>query len=107
VRVDRNGALVHQTVFLTEFIYSARCIENFLFAGVKRMANRANLDLKLVFGERRFCLELVSATALYGNFMVCGMDIGFHRFGFFRNDALDRKVGMGRRFQMLTLPYFR
>lgn len=63
-------------VFLFEFIDSAGGIHEFLFAGIERMAYRADfhVDIRL----RRAGRELVAATAFDFGFRVFWMDAFFH-----------------------------
>jgi hypothetical protein len=76
-------AQIGQSIFFVEFIYPPRGVEYFLLACVERMANRTHLDLEGVAGKRGAGLEVISATTFYGDFVVWGMNIGFHRSGFF------------------------
>ena len=64
-------------IFLTKLLNASRCIDYLLLAGVKRMANRANLDVeRLAHGGTG--LEDIAATARHGDFLIVGMNIGFH-----------------------------
>src|SRR5450756_1189641 len=64
-------------VFLPEFLDAAGGVDDFLLAGVERMAVRAYLDVQLA-GERGARLELVAATADDVYFFVFRVNLGFH-----------------------------
>src|SRR5467141_3832397 len=64
-------------VFLAEFLHAARRIDDLLLARVERVAGRADFHVQ-VLAQRRAGLERVSAAADYGDFLVFGMDFGFH-----------------------------
>ena len=63
-------------VLAVEALDSAGGIDQSLLAGIKRMAVRAHLDMKLVRGRARF--ECISACARHYAPMVFGMDSSFH-----------------------------
>ena len=53
------------TIFLAKFLYTPRSINDFLFAGIERMADRTYFNMQgLAHG--RTGLERVAATAGYG-----------------------------------------
>ena len=74
---DRPGPPLAHSVFLAELVYAAARIDDLLLARVKRMAGRAHLDRE-VFAERGTRRKLVAATTAYLDFMVAGMNFGFH-----------------------------
>jgi hypothetical protein len=64
-------------VLLAEFFDAAGGVNDLLLAGVKRMAQRADFDIqRLAVGGTG--LEGVPAAAGDRDFVVIGMDIGFH-----------------------------
>jgi len=65
-------------VFLTEFVDAACRVNNFLRAGVERVAFGTNFDIQSWLGYHRLCLETVAATASHGEFGVIRVDICFH-----------------------------
>src|SRR6185369_16101646 len=65
-------------VSLAEALDAAGGINQLLLAGVERVALRADLGGDLGLGGT--ALELVSAQALHGDFVVFGMDAFFHIF---------------------------
>src|SRR5271169_5846749 len=65
-------------VLLAKFVDAATGVHDFLLAGVKRMAVRADFYLQVV-SDGRASLELIPASASDGDVMVFGMNAGFHR----------------------------
>jgi hypothetical protein len=64
-------------VFLTKFLHSSGCINNFLFARIEGMAYRANFYMQWpTHGGSG--LESTAATAGHGDFLVVWMNIRFH-----------------------------
>ena len=74
----QKSAFEHIAVFLVEFVHTAGGIDDFLFAGVERMAFGANLDIEGFFGHGGFGNELVAARAGNRYVVVIGMDTLFH-----------------------------
>ncbi len=72
--VDRPSA---DTVLAAEFVYPAARINDLLFAGVKRMACRADFDEEVLAkcGAGR---EFVAAATSNFDIAVGGMNLGFH-----------------------------
>jgi hypothetical protein len=64
-------------VFLAELIDAAAGVDNFLLAGIERVAIGANFDLQIL-ADGRTRLELVPAGARDRDLFVIGMDAGFH-----------------------------
>jgi hypothetical protein len=64
-------------VLLLEPFDAAGGIEDFLLAGIERVAFGAHLDVQIVV-ERRTRLELVAATANDVNFLIFWMNFIFH-----------------------------
>ena len=62
--------------FGLELFDASRSVDELQFAGVKRVANIANVDAKLFANAAS--LKGISATAGYFGFTVIGMDIVFH-----------------------------
>ena len=71
-----------QSILFVEFVYPTGGIENFLLTRVERMALRAYLDLEGVVGQCGFRRKVIAATTFYGDFMVGGVNVGFHRSEF-------------------------
>lgn len=70
--------LEHIAEFLVEFVHTAGGVNDFLLAGVERMAQRTNLDIEVFFFHSRTGSEFIAARASYVNFAVIGMSILFH-----------------------------
>ena len=73
-----NLAFEHIAEFLVEFVHAAGRVNDFLLAGVKRVAFRANFDVEAVFGHGRLGGERVAARAGNVYIVVVRMNIGFH-----------------------------
>lgn len=71
-------AFEHIAEFLIKFVHATSAVHNFLFAGVERMAFRADLDMEAFFFHGGAGGKFIAARAVYSNIMVCRMDIGFH-----------------------------
>ncbi len=67
---------VFRTVFLLETFDSARGIDEFLLAGIERVAHRA--DFRVYFGRGAAGLEGISAAAMNDDFIVFRMYVLFH-----------------------------
>jgi hypothetical protein len=65
-------------VLTLEAFHAARRIDELLFARKKRVAARADLDAHEIGFISRARLEVMTARALDRNFMVIGVDTGFH-----------------------------
>lgn len=65
-------------VSFAEFVDPTCGIDNFLLAGVERVARRANIEMELLFGMRRAGLKRITATASHRDVVVVGMYVGFH-----------------------------
>ena len=79
-------------VSLPEFIDSSTRIDDLLFACVERMAVRAHFDLQIVT-KRRTRRERVTATTGHGDFLVVGMNAGFHGIAGLLSPEGLRKMG--------------
>ena len=75
-------AFEHVAEFLVEFVHATGTVDDFLLAGIKRMAFRANLDRKSVFFHSGLGGEFVAARAGNGNFVVVRVDTLFHDVSF-------------------------
>ena len=71
-----NEASAH-SILTAEFVNPTASIDDFLFARVKRMARRADLDSKILT-QCRSGSELVAATASNLECSVIRMRVGFH-----------------------------
>jgi hypothetical protein len=69
--------LFANVVLLAEFLNTSGRVDDFLLAGVERMASRANLDMQWLV-HRGTGGEAIAATACNSNFVVLGMDACFH-----------------------------
>ena len=67
---------------MVELVHAAGAVNDFLLAGVKRMAFRAHLDGERFFFHRRFGGEFFAARASYGDFVVVGVNTLFHDVSF-------------------------
>lgn len=65
-------------VLATEFIDAAGGVDDFLLAGIERMAGRTDIDADRVRFQGRTGLKRITAAARYGEVLVSWMDIGFH-----------------------------
>jgi hypothetical protein len=65
-------------VFPIEAFNAARCVEQLLLTGEKWVAVGANFDAQHVALHCGLGLERMSASAVNVNFVVIGMDAGFH-----------------------------
>jgi len=77
----KNEALVRlfvQTVPLVEPLDASRSIDDFLFAGVERMASGANFNLQVF--RRGFGLDHIAARAMDFLKLVVGMNAFLHTF---------------------------
>ena len=74
VAVKRPSA---DAVLAAELVYPAACIDDLLFAGVKRMACRADFDQEIL-AECGAGRELVTTATGDFDFAVGGMNLGFH-----------------------------
>ena len=77
-KVQYKLTFEHIAVFLVEFVHTAGGIDDFLFAGVERMAFGANLDIEGFFGHGGFGIELVAARAGNRYVVVIWVDTLFH-----------------------------
>ena len=68
---------MHRTVFLVELLDATSGVDDLLLARVERMAGGADFDVKRLL-HRRLGLEHAAARARDFDFVVIGMDIGFH-----------------------------
>ncbi len=66
------------TVALFVAVNTASSINQFLLAGIKRVAGRTDLSVDFLFGGA--CQECVTAQALYGNFGIIWVNTFFHLF---------------------------
>ena len=67
------------TIFLAKFLNTPGSINDFLFAGIERMADRTYFNMQ-GFAHGRTGLERIAATAGHGYFLIIGMNICFHVF---------------------------
>jgi hypothetical protein len=65
-------------VLALEALHSPRRVDKLLFAREKGMAARANLHAHEIRFIRRARFEGAAAGAMNGNFMIIGMNTGFH-----------------------------
>jgi hypothetical protein len=72
--LDRLSA---DTVLAAELVYPPTCIDDLLFAGIERMACRADFDQE-VLTERGAGRKLVTAATGDFDIAVVGMNLGFH-----------------------------
>lgn len=70
---------------LVEFIDLACSIKNLLFAGIKWVAFRADIDSHLVFAIGRASCKRITAAAFNTNFVVIWMSISFHVYSARKN----------------------
>ena len=77
-------------VFAAELVYPTTAINNFLLAGIKRVAGRAHFDCQ-VFPKRRARGEFVATAAGDFDVAVIRMNVGFH-FG----DSREQDCKKGR-----------
>ena len=68
----------HIGKFLVEFFNAPCGVYDFLFAGIKRVANRAHFHVQ-IFAHCGAGLEFVAARAGDFNFRVIGVNVGFHK----------------------------
>ena len=73
-----SGFCACLVVFLVEFLDTSCGIHNFLCAGIKRMAFRADFNVHRGFGDCRLGLEAVATAAGDGDFSVSWMNVVFH-----------------------------
>ena len=66
-------------IFLAKFLNTPGGVNDFLFAGIEWMADRAHFNMQ-GFAHGRTGLERIAATAGHGNFLIIGMNICFHGF---------------------------
>ena len=72
-----SGWLVHCAILSIELLDAACSIDDLLLAGIERMAGRAYFNVKRLL-HRRLGLEHAAAGAGDFDFVVVGVDIGFH-----------------------------
>ena len=65
-------------VFLGEALDAAGGVHEFLLAGEERVAIRADFDAQHVAFDGRARLERVAARAVHRNWMIVGVNTGFH-----------------------------
>jgi hypothetical protein len=75
--VRKSGGLGFHSVPSVEFLDTASGVDDLLLAGVKRMAGGTDFDVQR-FLHRRLRFERIAARAGDFNFVVIGMDVGFH-----------------------------
>ena len=74
----KSTRLAATTKTATELLNAAGGVHDLLLSGVKRMAGRTHFKVQRRVLQRRAGFEGVAATAGHGDFLVIGMDIGFH-----------------------------
>jgi len=65
-------------VFAVELFDASGGVNQFLFAGEERVANRTDFDFEIA--DRRTSLKSISASAGHGAEFIFGMEFGFHIF---------------------------
>ena len=78
----RQLAFEQVAEFVVEFVHATGGVDDFLSAGVERVAQRANLDVEVVFFQRGFGDEFVTARAGNVDFVVIRVDTLFHFVSF-------------------------
>ena len=73
----RPASLAH-AVLAAELIDAASRIDNFLLAGIERVAGRADVEVKLLFPVGGARLEGIATAACHSNIMIGRMNFGFH-----------------------------
>jgi hypothetical protein len=68
-------------ITLAEFFHATGGVNDFLFAGVKRMANRTNFNMQWTT-QRGTCGEFVATATGHFHVLVFGMNFLFHRVSF-------------------------
>ena len=68
------------SIFLTELVNAARCVDDLLSACVERVTFGTDFNTERGLCHGGASLEAVAATASHGDFMIIGMDVGFHFF---------------------------
>ena len=69
---------VRLAVLTSKFIDSSGRIDDLLLAGIERMTSGAYVQVQAGIGKRRARLESVAAAAGDGDFLIGGMNVGFH-----------------------------
>lgn len=82
ISVERRLAFEQVAEFVVEFVHATGGVDDFLSAGVERVAQRANLDVEVVFFQRGFGDEFVTARAGNVDFVVIRVDTLFHFVSF-------------------------
>lgn len=65
-------------VFLTESINTTAGIKQFLFACIKRVAFRTNVNMHVLVADRGTCGKAITAAAGNLDFSILWMDVGLH-----------------------------
>ena len=71
-------------ILLCEALNAACCVDQLLLAGEEGVAVRANFDAQHVALDGRARRKSVAAGAVYGYFVIVGMNTGFHGAPVFR-----------------------
>jgi hypothetical protein len=66
------------SVLLTEFFHASSGVNNLLLAGVERVASGADFHGKSIFAQGGACQEGIAAAAGNGDFLISGVNFGFH-----------------------------
>jgi hypothetical protein len=74
-----SGLAAHRAELLVETLDTASGVDNLLLAGVERVAERTDFNVK-GFLHRRFGREGAATGAGHLNLVVIRMDIGFHLY---------------------------
>jgi len=65
---------------LIKLVYTAASLDNFLLAGVIRMALRADINFHNIAFHGRAADKRLAASASHGTFVIIGMNSFFHNF---------------------------
>ena len=66
-------------VAATELVNLTRRIQDFLLAGIERVARRANFNAEFVFSVCRTGIKTIAAAAFDSNVLVFGMNSRLHQ----------------------------
>jgi hypothetical protein len=86
-------------VFLAEFLNTASGVNNLLFAGIERVALRANFNVQ-VLAHGRAGLERKATAAVHVDFVVVWVGVWFHE----SSPCLLRRFGLLCREKLVNYP---